>query len=180
MQDIILSILPYKVLAGHVLIGLILIALLFRRSFGAGVAAFLGKHALALAFLVSLGAVFGSLFYSEVVGFEPCVLCWWQRALIFPSAIILGIAAWKKDRSIFAYIVPLVVASAVIASYQYYSAFLGGTSILSCTDAEGACSKIYVNAFGYITIELMSLTVSVLIILLAWANRIYKNENSNS
>ncbi len=178
MLDTSLKLLPYAALAGQAAFAVILLALIFRKSWGREVAEFAGKHALVLAFLVSLAAVFGSLFYSEIAGYEPCPLCWWQRVMLYPSVILLGIAAFKKDRSIFTYVVPLAAISAVIAFYQYYATSLGGSSLLACTDAGGACSKVYVNAFGYITIELMSLTASALILVFAWAGKLHKKDES--
>ena len=171
--------LPYLALLSHAVFVVLFLALLSRHSWGAGLQVFLGKHATVLACLVSLTAVVGSLFYSEIVGFEPCVLCWWQRVFLYPLVIIFGVAVWKKTTSAFLYAVPLALAAALVSAYQSY-VFFGGVSLLSCTALEGACSKIYVMAFGYITLPLMSLTVSLYILLLAWANKIYKNENYNA
>jgi len=171
--------LPYLVLFSHVVLVALFLAFVFRYSWGAGLPVLIGKHSTALACLVSLTAVVGSLFYSEIVGFEPCVLCWWQRVFLYPLVIIFGVAVWKKTTSAFLYAVPLALAAALVSAYQSY-VFFGGVSLLSCTALEGACSKIYVMAFGYITLPLMSLTVSLYILLLAWANKIYKNENYNA
>ena len=171
--------LPYLALFSHVVLVVLFLALVFRRSWGAEPQMFIGKHATILAFLVSLAAVIGSLYYSEIVGFEPCVLCWWQRVFLYPLVIIFGMALWKKTASVFLYAVPLVLGAALIAAYQSY-VYLGGASLLSCTALDGACSKIYVMAFGYITIPTMSLTVSLYILFLAWANKIYKDENYNA
>ena len=171
--------LPYLALFSHVALVVLFLALVFRRSWGAGPQVFMGKHATTLAFLVSLAAVIGSLYYSEIAGFEPCVLCWWQRVFLYPLVIIFGMALWKKTASAFLYAVPLVLGAALIAAYQSY-VYLGGASLLSCTALDGACSKIYVMAFGYITIPAMSLTVSLYILLLAWAHKIYEDENHNA
>ena len=40
---------------------------------------FISPMAWNLAFLISLFSLLGSLFFSEVLGFQPCVLCWYQR-----------------------------------------------------------------------------------------------------
>lgn len=178
MVENIVYILPYKVLASHIIFVVLFVALLFRNSWGKTIVSWLGKHAVILAFFLSLSAVIGSLFYSEVAGFEPCVLCWWQRVFIFPLPVILGVALWKKDKSVFKYIVPLVTLSAVVAIYQSY-VYLGGSSLLPCTAVGGACSKVYVMAFGYITIPTMSLTISLYVMLLTWAKKIY-DKNSNT
>ncbi|MDO8424205.1 MAG: disulfide bond formation protein B [bacterium] len=177
MSELIQSALPYLVLFSHALFVLLVLALVYRKSWGVAIAGFMGKYAVHFAFLVSLGAVLASLFYSQIVGFEPCVLCWWQRVFLFPLPLIFGMALWKKDPSSFRYAIPLVIIAGLIASYQSYTS-LGGASLLPCTAAEGACSRIYVREFGYITIPLMSLTVSLYILLTAWSHRI--NENNHS
>lgn len=177
MVELIQKLLPYTVLASHILLVALTLALLVKNK---GVINFFGKHALLLGFLVSVGAILGSLFYSEVVGFEACVLCWWQRVLLYPTAILFGVALWKKDRGVYKYIVPLAALAALIGAYQAY-ANMGWGSLLPCTAAEGACSKIYVKAFGYITIPTMSLTVSLYLLLISWVNKLYvKDQNSNA
>ena len=177
MFENITLLLPYIILGSHVLFVILFFSLVFRNSWGRGVQTFLGRHAVPLALLVSLVAVSGSLFYSEIVGFEPCVLCWWQRVFIYPQVIIFATALWKRNSHAFLYSVPLVSLSLILSMYHEY-VYMGGQSILPCTALGGACSKIYVMAFGYITIPMMSLTVSLFILLLAWASKIYKNENS--
>jgi len=171
--------LPYVVLFSHIVFVFLLFSLFFANAWGRNIAYWLGSHAIAFSFLVSLAAVLGSLFYSEIMGFEPCVLCWWQRVLLFPLVIIFGVALWKKNKSAFLYAVPLALAVALIAAYHSYT-YLGGRSFLDCTALGGACSKIYVMAFGYITIPFMSLTVALYILLLAWARGTYEKDHPHS
>ncbi|MEK9171893.1 MAG: disulfide bond formation protein B [Patescibacteria group bacterium] len=179
MVENIAFLLPYLALVSHIAFVILLLSLIFRNSWGKEIAHRLGRHAVSLAFMVALAAIIGSLFYSEIVGFEPCVLCWWQRVFLYPTVFIFAAALWRKDRSVFSYVLPLIVLGGIIAVYQAQVDF-GGSSLLACTDGEGACSKIYVMAFGYITIPTMSLTVSLYILLLAWANKIYGKNYSHS
>lgn len=169
LQDLI----PYIVIVSHIVLATLFFAALARRSWGREATHFVGKHALPLSFFVSLAAVVGSLFYSEVVGFEPCVLCWWQRVFLYPTLVLFALAAWQKDRGIFLYSSTLALLAGVIALYHSY-VYMGGTSILPCTALGGACSKVFVYAFGYITIPSMSLTVVLYLLLLAWANKLYQ------
>jgi disulfide bond formation protein DsbB len=39
--------------------------------------------------LIASGSALGSLFFSHVMGFAPCVLCWYQRIALFPLVLIL-------------------------------------------------------------------------------------------
>lgn len=174
------SLFPYLVLASHVLLAILFLALIFRNSWGREMAEFVGKHSIVLGLIVSLAAVGGSLFYSELVGYPPCVLCWWQRLFLYPQVILFVVALWWKDKGVYKYSAALALIAGIIALYHSY-VYWGGESLLPCTALGGACSKIYVMAFGYITIPSMSLTIVLYLLLLAWANYLYtKNANSNS
>lgn len=173
MITLIQSGLPYAVLAAQIALVFFFLAILARRSWGKGVFTLVGSKALLWGFLLALGAVSGSLFYSEMVGYEPCVLCWWQRVFIYPQLVLFAIALWKKDRGVFKYSAALASLAGVVALYHSY-VYMGGTSLLPCTALGGACSKIYVYEFGgLVTIPSMSLTIVLSLLLLAWANRLY-------
>jgi disulfide bond formation protein DsbB len=163
---------PYLVAASHVLLALLFLAILARKGWGKRIFHVLASGALAWGLLVALAAVSGSLFYSEIVGFEPCVLCWWQRVFIYPQLALFAVALWKRDKGVFAYSATLAALAGIVALYHSY-VYWGGASLLPCTAMGGACSKIYVYAFGYITIPSMSLTVALYFLLLAWVNRLH-------
>lgn len=134
---------------------------------------FLGKHGLILAFLISLTATTGSLFYSELAGFEPCKLCWFQRIFMYPQVFILGLSAWRKEKAIADYSLLLSSLGAILAGFHYYLQ-LGGNTILPCS-AVGysvSCSQNFVLQFGYITLPFMSLTAFLLIVLLMLATKL--------
>jgi len=173
------SIIPKLVLVSHVLFLFFILALLFRNSFGKSVADFLGEQAVILGFLIILAAIVGSLLYSNVVGFDPCALCWWQRIFIYPQAFIFLTAIIIKDKKVFSYVVPLSVVVALIAIYHSYLQ-MGGTSIIPCDVFGVSCSKVLVKEFGYITIPVMSLTVAAYVFVLAWAHKLYEKNNSHT
>ncbi len=164
---------PYLAVISHVILVLVFIATLFRHSWRKRIFSFVGRHALVLGLMVALGAVMGSLFYSEVVGYEACILCWWQRLFLYPNLVLFSVALWKSDRGVFSYSAPLALCASIVALYHSY-VYWGGESLLPCTALGGACSKIYVMEFGYITIPSMSLTVALYFLLLWWINRLYK------
>lgn len=167
-----LNLIPSLVLASHVVWIIIVLAIVFRNSWGRAIIAFIGRRALWLAFLTSIVAVVGSLFYSEIIGFEPCVLCWWQRIFLYPLVVIFGMAIWRKNSCAFLYAIPLAILAGIVSLYQSYVS-LGGASLLPCTALGGACDKIYVMAFNYITIPMMGLTIASYILLFAWINKIF-------
>jgi len=68
--------------------------------------------ALPLATAVALVTTLGSLYYSEVAGYPPCTLCWYQRIAIYPQVIVLGVAALRRDRQVWRTAVPLAAVGA--------------------------------------------------------------------
>ena len=69
--------------------------------------------ALWIAFLVAATATAGSLYFSEVADFVPCQLCWFQRIAMYPLAVILLVAAIRRDRGVRWYVGPLAAIGAV-------------------------------------------------------------------
>ena len=124
------------------------------------------KYWLYLLFLISFGSTVASLYYSEFANFEPCSLCWYQRAFMFPIVFILGLAIYKKDAFIGPYIKVLCLVGSLIAIY-HFALQMGVTSIAPCSatiDGASECSKIPFINFGYITIPIMSLTSFLLML----------------
>lgn len=130
-------------------------------------------RALAIAFVVAAIAMSGSLFFSEIAGYTPCTLCWYQRILMYPLVILLGFALIRKDYGIAPYAMALAVPGAAIAAYHYYLQ-LGGNPLTPCS-AVGysvSCAERFVLTYGYITIPMMALTAFLLISLVMIAVRI--------
>jgi len=131
----------------------------------------IGDKALLLAFLVALVSTLGSLFYSEIAGYDPCKLCWIQRILMYPQALLLGsVLFWKRGLEIISknsFI--LSVVGAAIAGYHYLLQ-IGVTESASCglVGYSSSCSQVFVMNWGYITIPMMALSGFLLIAALNW------------
>jgi disulfide bond formation protein DsbB len=69
----------------------------------------LKNNVLYVAFLLVLVSILGSLYFSEVMNFAPCILCWYQRILMYPLAIILLVGIWKKDENVTDYVLIIVL-----------------------------------------------------------------------
>ena len=145
-KEIITTAISYATLFSHVVLVFFVLVFIFRKSWGKKLSSFVGKNTIFFGFIATLVAVLGSLFWSDIVGFPPCVLCWWQRVLIFPQLVLFLVALKNSDRRVFNYVLPLSIISAVIALYQLY-ANLGGASLLPCTAVGGACSKVFILEF---------------------------------
>ncbi|MDT8306557.1 MAG: disulfide oxidoreductase [Anaerolineae bacterium] len=124
------------------------------------------EYAPALAFLVALVATLGSLYYSEVRGFIPCTLCWYQRILMYPLVAILLAGLIRRDPGLAAYVVPLALLGILVSGY-HYTLQLGLWSSESAACRVGVpCSGRYVNWLGFITIPFQALTAFILITVL--------------
>jgi len=122
-----------------------------------------------LIFLIALVSMLGSLYYSEIVGYPPCSLCWYQRIVMFPLVVIMGIAAAKRDISIRIYVLPLMVIGALLAIYQYIISYVPDAEILGCS-LDVSCTERYIWEFGFVDFPFMSFVgFSLMIALMLWA-----------
>lgn len=72
-----------------------------------------------VAWLVSIIATLGSLYFSEIQSFIPCELCWYQRILVYPLVLILGIATFQNDKSVKKYVLPISIIGSSISLFHY-------------------------------------------------------------
>lgn len=181
LVNIISPILIYSTLALHALLLFTLAAFVYKHSWGKGTIFWVGEYAPWLGFTLGFATVLASFAYSLILGYEPCELCWWQRVFLFPMLPIYAVGLYKRDRGAYAYTLPLATVAGLLALYHTYIQLGGTTSVLPCTAVGGACTKVYVLAFGYITIPTMSLTAAAAFILLAYIQKYHdKNKNSNA
>lgn len=125
---------------------------------------------LALAALVALIAATGSLYFSEVVGFTPCLLCWYQRIAMYPLVPILGVAALSRDRRVGRYALPLSIAGLLVAAYHVTIQLRPSLDVVTCS-AEAPCTSRYLAVFGFISIPVMASAAFLLITALLVALR---------
>lgn len=153
------------------IVGVAFLALFFlRKKFPdlEPIALFLSDWGLWIGFLITLGGVILSLFYSEILGIAPCGLCWLQRVFLYPQAILFAVAIWKQERFIVDYSIALSIFGGVVALYQHYLQ-MGGASLVPCpavaTQATD-CAVRFLFELGYITFPLMSFSVFAFLIVL--------------
>ncbi len=116
-----------------------------------------------LAWVVALVATLGSLWFSEVRSFVPCTLCWYQRILMYPLVLLLGVAAWNRDAGIVRYTLPLTVLGTVVAGYHVLDQKIPGFGVAAACRSGVPCDLAYINWLGFVTIPVLSLTAFVLI-----------------
>ncbi|MEK6856568.1 MAG: disulfide bond formation protein B [Nanoarchaeota archaeon] len=162
---IIPEIFAFLTLLGDIFIVLLIISLLVKISFIEDLKNSLRKNSLLLAFMISLMASLGTLFYSEILGYAPCTLCWIQRAFMYPIPVILGVALLNKNSGVKKHAIFLATIGALIAAYHYVVQMFQLSTICGA-NSEIPCNVAYAIELGYITIPMMSLTAFALIIIL--------------
>ncbi len=109
------------------------------------------------AWTIALIGMAASLFFSEVMGLQPCVLCWFQRIAMYPLVLIIGIGIVTKDDRWKVYALPLALIGLAIAAYHnliYYGVI--PESLTPCTQGV-SCSERQIEWLGFVTIPFMGL-----------------------
>lgn len=165
------STLAYLTLAGDIFLAALLLLWLVsfallpaKKAMNALVRFVHGKDRL-FAFIVAAIAMSGSLFYSEVAKYTPCLMCWYQRIAIYPMVMLFGVDIFKKKAAVRDHALGLSVVGALLASYHYLLQ-LGIIEAESCalSGYSVSCAQKFTLNLGYITIPVMALTACLLII----------------
>src|SRR5699024_1322685 len=119
-----------------------------------------------LVWAIALLARVGSVFYSEVMGYEPCELCWIQRILMYPLVVIYGVAALKKNVSIAFRGLILSGIGMFVSIYHYMIQKLPAFQASGGICGVVPCNLQYVNFFGFVTIPFLAGTAFILIFIL--------------
>ncbi len=109
------------------------------------------------AWTIAVLSTAGSLFFSEVMEFAPCVLCWYQRIAMYPLVIILGIGITLRDPRMKTYALPFGIAGLALAVYHnllYYGVI--SQALTPCTEGV-PCTEVQLEWLGFITIPLLGL-----------------------
>ncbi len=143
---------------GTILLQLFVVVTIIALVIKAPFAKIVATHSTLLLRVIFTGAVIGSLIYSEIMHFAPCILCWYQRLAIFPIAILSYTGHLTKSSILRLQVLLLSAAGLMVALYHKYIEIFpraGGV----CGPDGIACDTLYVFQFGYITIPMMSLTI---------------------
>lgn len=127
------------------------------------------RHAMPLMLVVAATATLGSLFFSDIAGWNPCKLCWYQRIFMYPLVPLLVIALWKKDRNIAVYVLALSVIGMLVAAHHYGEQValalqpVADDSLVPCDASGVSCAKTEIRfTFGFITLPMMAFTAFLL------------------
>lgn len=122
-----------------------------------GLSKILQKNILYLAWIQAIAATAGSLIFSEVIGFTPCLLCWYQRIAMYPLVVTIAVGIILKDRRLVLYSLPLSLIGALIAFIHNLLQWgVISEAALPCRVGVSCATKEF-NYLGFITIPFLSL-----------------------
>lgn len=124
------------------------------------------------AWVVALVGSLAVLFIGEVMGQAPCVLCWFQRAFLFPLAVVLAVATFRSDFAAWRYALPLAAIGWLIAAYHVLLyAGVVPASIAPCSQQGPSCTDAAMTILGGLPIPALSLAAFTIIagaLILVW------------
>jgi disulfide bond formation protein DsbB len=156
----VVSLLAVLGLVGEVLVVVLAVLLLVARD---RVRAWFWGYELWAAFLVAAIATGGSLFLSEVAGYIPCEMCWYQRICMYPLSLLTLFAAYHRDYRFARYLLPFPVIGACVSIYHLLIENKVVATPQACQVGAG-CTVKWINDFGYLTIPTLALTGFALLI----------------
>jgi disulfide bond formation protein DsbB len=120
-------------------------------------------QSIAFAWIVATVTTLGSLYYSEHAGFVPCELCWYQRIVMYPLVIVLGVAALRRDRAIWMTALVFVVIGAPLSLYHWLVERVPAFEESSSCSAVTPCSAPWFEKLGFVTLAWMAMSAFLLI-----------------
>lgn len=167
LSQILIWVFSTMTLAAQIGVVIVLLLNVFRRlqpkdKSSKKILTFISNNYVLLVFLIAAGASAGSIVMSDILGFLPCKLCWYQRIFLYPQVIIAGTALFINDSTVRKYLLPLSIIGGIIAVYHILLQIF--PTVIQCGDEVVSCATNQFVGFGYITIPVMSLTSFLLIL----------------
>jgi disulfide bond formation protein DsbB len=126
-------------------------------------ARFVGPQAVLVAWIVAIVTTLGSLYYSEHAGFIPCELCWYQRILMYPLVIVLGVGWLRRDPKAWTTAAPFVVLGAPLSLYHWLVERVPAFAESSSCSVVAPCTAPYFEKLGFVTLAWMCMSSFLLI-----------------
>lgn len=124
---------------------------------------FVVKNILYIALLQAIVATLSSLYLSEVLHWNPCILCWYQRILMYPLVILIAVGILRKDKNLPFYILPMSVLGGLIALFHFLlQKGVIMEAVAPCSFGVSCLTK-YTEWFGFITVPFLSMVAFAVI-----------------
>lgn len=118
-----------------------------------------------IALLVALSAMLGSLYFSEIAGYNPCPLCWWQRICLYPLVLILATGILRREPATPYFVLPLALSGLGISIYHNLLYWRIIPEAIAPCRLGVSCTTKYIEWFGFITIPLLAFLAFLTIVL---------------
>jgi disulfide bond formation protein DsbB len=110
-----------------------------------------------IAFALALTATLGSLFMSGVLGWAPCVLCWYQRIMLYPLVIIFAVAILKGVNNLKHIVLPMTIIGGLVALYHMLLQYKIIPEALGPCVNGVSCVTSYHLGPNFVTVPLLAL-----------------------
>lgn len=127
----------------------------------------LERSSLYIALLAAWIAMLGSLYFSEVAHYVPCVLCWYQRILMYPLAVVLAIGLLRRDEHLPLLVLPFSLLGIVVSTYHVLLEKTDWFSSAATCQVGVPCTVLWINWFGFMTIPFLALIAFLTITIMA-------------
>ena len=117
---------------------------------------------------ITTGAMVGSLYFSEQVGYAPCKLCWYQRIAMYSIAIITFVAALRRDKNIATYSMVLACLGLVVSVYHYALEWFPQLESNVCS-LDVPCTTVWFRELGFVTLCFMAGSAFIAVITISLA-----------
>jgi disulfide bond formation protein DsbB len=118
--------------------------------------------------IVAGTSMLGSLYMSEIANLPPCRLCWYQRYVMYPVAVVLAIAAWRREIRVRIPVMVAVIVGGMISLYHYLVQYFPNLQSNSCS-IEVPCGFAWFRVFGFISIPYMALSAFLFVLVMMLA-----------
>lgn len=119
-----------------------------------------------IAFGQALIATLWSLYLSEILEWTPCLLCWYQRILMYPLVVIIGTSVIRRDGS---WPVPTMILAGIgWLMALYHSLLQWGILSEALAPCKEGVSCVVRHGDSFITVPFLSLTAFTVILTMAF------------
>lgn len=112
---------------------------------------------------VATATMLGSLYFSEVAGFTPCELCWYQRIAVYPVAVVSWVGLVRRERVIAPYVIALSLAGLCVSVYHYLLEWYPELKSPVCS-VDVPCTTVWFRELGFVTLAFMAGSAFVFLI----------------
>lgn len=127
---------------------------------------------LAAAMAIAAVATGGNLWLSLGFGLSPCELCWYQRILMYPLLVVLGVAAFEERVRVYRTAFPMALGGVAIAAYHSWLQYASTST--KCTFSDVSCTTIQYRIVGFTipNLSLISFAIIISILILLIFNQV--------